>query len=92
MRKREGKLVFAPTDLAGFLKSPYATWMDRLALEEPEAPAKDEADEYLEILAAKGYAHEEAVRVVCVRTVSRSRPSRTIRRRRGHARGLGARR
>ena len=61
MRKREGKLVFAPTDLAGFLKSPYATWMDRLALEEPEAPAKDEADEYLDILATKGYEHEEAV-------------------------------
>ncbi len=62
MRKRKGHLVYAPTDLARFLASPYACWMDRYALEVPDAPEPDPPEEIETILAAKGYAHEAQVR------------------------------
>jgi hypothetical protein len=35
MRRTEGGIVYAPTDLVVFLESPFASWMDRLHLESP---------------------------------------------------------
>ncbi|MGQ7847298.1 TM0106 family RecB-like putative nuclease [Granulosicoccus sp. 3-233] len=55
-------LVYAPTDLSRWLSSPYASWMARYAAECPEqAPASDEADDMLDLLAQRGLAHEEAL-------------------------------
>ena len=61
MQYKNGALIFAPTDLSRWLNSPYASWMARYAIEQPEcSPAKDQADSMLELLAKKGLVHEDA--------------------------------
>jgi len=44
------------------MESPFATWMNRLALEQPtQAPQKDPPNALMSHLAAKGYAHEAEI-------------------------------
>jgi len=46
MRKhRDGTLTYSPSDLVRFQGSPFATWMDRFALERPGVVTPDEADD-----------------------------------------------
>ena len=59
MRILDNRLVFSPSDLSGFLSSPFASWMDRFVREFPdEAPAADVDDALLNVLAKRGLGHE----------------------------------
>lgn len=61
MQKRDGQLIFSPTDLIRYLASPFASWMDRYNLENPGAvqPDKETEDEIL--IAQTGVEHERVV-------------------------------
>lgn len=62
MRKNDGAIIFSPTDVSRYLESPFASWMERFALEHPEeCAARDTQDPFLEVLQNKGYAHEDNV-------------------------------
>jgi len=62
MFKQQGQLVFSPSDLTRYLESPFVSWMARLYVEDREhCPDKDPADPLTQSLAAKGYAHEDAL-------------------------------
>ena len=58
MRKQSGNLVFSPSDLNTFFKSPFASWMDRYVLELPDKAPTPIEDETLNLLAKKGDEHE----------------------------------
>ncbi len=58
MQRRAGRLIFSPSDLNRFFESPFASWMDRLHLERPNALTPDAKDEEAQLLADKGLAHE----------------------------------
>lgn len=61
MKKRDGQLIFSPTDLVRYLASPFTSWMDRYNLENPGAvqPDKETEDEIL--VAQTGDQHERVV-------------------------------
>ncbi|RIL06186.1 MAG: helicase [Proteobacteria bacterium] len=67
MQHRDGRLVVSPTDLAEFLRSRFACWMTRAALERPELrPGRDAEDpeslpDVGEILKQRGFEHEARV-------------------------------
>ena len=50
------KLVFSPSDLVLAMRSPFASWMERFALESPDSVADIETDDdpMMALLAAKG--------------------------------------
>ena len=54
------KLVFSPSDLVLAMRSPFASWMERFALESPDSVADIETDDdpMMALLAAKGNLHE----------------------------------
>ena len=59
MRKDEsGALWYSPTDLIRFVESPYASFMDRCYLEDPDSLTPDEDDPLLQLLMEKGDKHE----------------------------------
>lgn len=61
MQKKNGLLIFSPTDLTRFMESPFASWMDRFAIEQPDqCPEKDPQDALSSVLANMGYDHENA--------------------------------
>ncbi len=50
-----GQLVYSPSDLTGYMSSHFATWMDRLSLEQPHiSQQKDKPDPLMQALAKKG--------------------------------------
>lgn len=52
-------VIFSPTDLTTYTASPFASWMDRLLLLQPElALQMDKPDALLASLQSKGLAHE----------------------------------
>lgn len=56
------QIVFSPSDLAQFLDSPFASWMDHLAITNPELlPSTDENNELLSVLHDLGNQHESEV-------------------------------
>ncbi|MFK7823594.1 MAG: TM0106 family RecB-like putative nuclease [Oligoflexales bacterium] len=60
MYKKNGKLVFSPTDLTRFWESSFASWMDRYKLEFPQSEIQpDQDDELSKSLQNLGYKHEE---------------------------------
>ncbi len=62
MYKKHGRLYFSPSDLTRYMESPFASWMDRFAIECPEqAPENDPDDPLLASLSQKGFDHENAV-------------------------------
>lgn len=62
MYKKHGQFYYSPTDLTRYMESPFASWMDRFSIEQPEqAPQRDPADALMTSLAQKGYAHEDAL-------------------------------
>jgi predicted RecB family nuclease len=59
VQKFKQMLVFSPTDLTTFMTSPFASWMNRFALENPSnTPTKDAEDAFNKLLADKGIQHE----------------------------------
>ena len=60
MRRIAGTIVYSPSDLISFVKSPFASWMDRKYLEDPAALQPDEEDPMLSVLAKRGDEHERA--------------------------------
>jgi uncharacterized protein len=67
MQRRDGHLLFAPTDLAQFMESRFASWMSRHALDHPELkPGRDRSDPEAipgeaELLKRRGEEHEARV-------------------------------
>ena len=61
MKKYSGQLVYSPSDLVRYLKSPFASWMDRYYLENPSAVIPDEETEDERLIAQTGNQHERAV-------------------------------
>lgn len=56
------ELVFSPSDLTQFMDSPFASWMEHLALTNPDGlPKSNEHDELMEVLQGMGNQHELAV-------------------------------
>ncbi|KTD44662.1 TM0106 family RecB-like putative nuclease [Legionella quateirensis] len=56
------QLVFSPSDLTQFMESPFASWMEHLALTNPDLlPAPDERDALGEVLQDLGNQHERDV-------------------------------
>jgi len=60
MFKSQGKYNFSPSDLTLYVASPFASWMNRYVLDNPEnVPDKDPEDEFMGVLQNKGYEHED---------------------------------
>ena len=56
------ELVFSPSDLTQFMDSPFASWMEHLALTHPHSlPNPDKNDELMDVLQSMGNQHESAV-------------------------------
>jgi predicted RecB family nuclease len=61
MRKNAAqKLVFSPSDLIVAMRSPFASWMDRLLIEAPHllTGIQKEQDPLMALLATRGHQHE----------------------------------
>ena len=56
-----GRLRYSPSDLVRYLASPFASWMDRYHLEQPDAVEPDEAADDAALIAQTGGRHEQAV-------------------------------
>ena len=64
MKKSNNKNHYSTTDLIRFMESPFASWLDRYALEFPHlAPAKDLQDALASTLQQRGFAHENQLEV-----------------------------
>lgn len=61
MKKDSGQLTFSPSDLINYVASPFASWMDRFRLENPDAAIPDAATEDQRLIAETGNEHEQAV-------------------------------
>jgi predicted RecB family nuclease len=59
-KNNAGQLIFSPSDLVLAMRSPFASWMDRFAIEMPDLAAGIEKDHdpMMALLATKGNAHE----------------------------------
>ena len=58
-RSKNNQFVYSPTDLTLFMRSPFASWMERYALEYPDRiQEKDDVNAMMDLLAKKGDAHE----------------------------------
>ncbi len=55
-----GQLVYSASDLILYMRSSFGSWMERLAIEKPEAVAKIKTDQdaMMTLLAKKGHDHE----------------------------------
>ena len=62
MKKEQADhLVYSPSDLIRYLRSPFASWMDRYDLENPGALAPDQETEDEKLIAQTGDEHERAI-------------------------------
>ncbi|MGL5743353.1 MAG: hypothetical protein ACRCXC_12890 [Legionella sp.] len=51
MHIESNQFVFSPSDLALFMESPFASWMEHLAVSHPDLlPKPDEKDELINVL------------------------------------------
>jgi uncharacterized protein len=61
MHYLDNTLVFSPSDLIIFVASPFASWMERLTLEQPDHGIESDGhDPLLQTLANRGMQHERA--------------------------------
>lgn len=60
-KNRAGEVVFSPSDLIVYLKSPFASWMDRYCLEGIGDIKPDEATDDQQLIFRTGLEHEKAV-------------------------------
>lgn len=58
---RSEEIIYSPSDLILYMRSPFASWMDRLAIEKPDqvADITQVEDLLLDLLAQQGNRHEE---------------------------------
>ena len=61
MKKQSGIIIYSPTDLIRYLASPFASWLDRYHLENPDAITPDEQTEEEKLLSRTGDEHEQSV-------------------------------
>ena len=63
MRKHplSGDLIFSPSDLVGYLESPFASWMARHHLENPGLLTPDPKSEDMQLIADSGIIHEGVI-------------------------------
>ena len=59
MRKIQGSILYSPTDLIRFMESPFASWMERLRLEDPSKAIRDPQSDDAKLIAETGDKHEE---------------------------------
>ena len=59
MRKAQGAILYSPSDLIRFMESPFASWMERLHLEDPTRAVPDEKSDEDALIAKTGDQHEE---------------------------------
>jgi predicted RecB family nuclease len=59
-KNHNAQLIFSPSDLVLAMRSPFASWMERLAIESPAmiAGIEKDHDPMMALLAAKGNTHE----------------------------------
>lgn len=59
-KTESSELVFSPSDLVLFMQSPFASWMERYALDRPDEAKqlRDPVDPMMALLAEKGNVHE----------------------------------
>ncbi|MBX9721464.1 MAG: TM0106 family RecB-like putative nuclease, partial [Candidatus Obscuribacterales bacterium] len=60
MRKKNGSIVFSPSDLITFMADQFSSWMDRNHLENPGKFTPDEVDEGTLLIQKHGIRHEVA--------------------------------
>ena len=61
MQRAQGQILYSPSDLITFMGSPFGSWMDRKALDDPSLKEKmDPEDGLMKTLQGRGYAHEAA--------------------------------
>lgn len=58
MQKRDGVLIYSPSDLITFLSDPFSSWMERRFLEDPKSVQPDPDDENSKLIRKKGLQHE----------------------------------
>jgi hypothetical protein len=58
MKLQNNTVTYSPSDLITFVKSPFASWMDRQYLEDLKSLTPDEDDPMLTVLARRGNEHE----------------------------------
>ena len=61
MKKQSGIIIYSPTDLIRYLASPFASWLDRYYLENPDAITPDKQTEEEELLSRTGDEHEQSI-------------------------------
>lgn len=62
MFKKGSQIYYSPSDLIRYMKSPFASWMDRYLIESSQPIyEKDPQDPILENLASKGLLHENQI-------------------------------
>src|SRR6058998_882382 len=61
MKKQSGTIIYSPSDLIRYLASPFASWLDRYYLENPDAITPDEQTDKEKVLSHAGDEHEQAV-------------------------------
>ena len=58
MKKSQGHIIYSPTDLIRFMESPFASWMERLRLEDPTRAIPDAPSDDAALIAKTGDKHE----------------------------------
>ena len=61
MNKESGRITYSPSDLIRYLASPFASWLDRYHLENPDAVTPGEPTDEERVLSHAGDEHEQAV-------------------------------
>ncbi len=61
MKKEAGVVIYSPSDLIRYLASPFASWLDRCYLEDPNTVVPDEESDDQQLLAQTGDEHEASV-------------------------------
>jgi predicted RecB family nuclease len=61
MKKNSSKIIYSPSDLIQYVKSPFASWMTRYNLENPGVIPPDEETEDQKLIAQTGDQHEHAM-------------------------------
>ena len=57
----DGQRVYSPSDLIRYVGSPFASWMDRYYLDNPDTVTPDDDTEEERLIAQTGCAHEQTV-------------------------------
>lgn len=61
MKKHSGQIIYSPSDLVRYVKSPFASWMDRYCLENPGVITPDQETEDEKLIAQTGDQHERVM-------------------------------